>query len=297
VNPLSTHLAALEHACARTGLDPDGAQVIYQRANTVYKLRLPVVARLRHAPDPQKIRPRIKTSLQVTAWLGEQGFPAVQPLEVDQPVTAGEYLVTFWHFVPSAGEHWRDIAGLARLLRELHALPTPPFPLPRNDPLGSVREDAARCVWLTDNQRSWLLRRAGELQGEYAAANSALGCGLIHGDAHADNLIHTQTTTVLADWDAASYGPREQDLIPTRIGYRYDRPDTEWQCLYQDYLADPDHLPLLSLLLRMRELRALTPYLRATAKKAREEVTQRIEDLTSGHQQRPWRALDMSRAQ
>jgi aminoglycoside phosphotransferase (APT) family kinase protein len=295
MNTPSAALAALEHACTEAGLDAAGARVIYQRANIVCKLRGPVVARLRHAPDPQKVRPRLVASVQVTTWLGGEGFPAVQPLDVSQPVTSGEYLVTFWHFIPASGEPWRDMDGLAQLLRELHALPAPPFPLPANDPLGSVREDAARCRWLAGNQRSWLLQRAGELQEEYAGAGSALGCGLIHGDAHADNLIHTRHATVLADWDAASRGPREQDLIPTCIGYRYGRPGAEWQRLCQAYQVDPERLPLLPLLLQMRELRALTPYLRAAAGQAHGEVSRRIDDLVSGRQQRPWRAMDMSR--
>jgi hypothetical protein len=296
MNAAPAHQAALEQACAQAGLDAAGAEVIYQRANIVYKLRAPVVARLRQASDPQKVRSRLAASIQVTAWLGGQGFPAVQPLDVSQPVPAGEYLVTFWHFIPATGQPWRDIGGLARLLRELHALPAPPFQLPVNDPLGSVREDAARCPWLTENQRSWLLQRASELQAEYTGASSALGYGLIHGDAHADNLIHAQDTVVLADWDAASHGPREQDLIPTCIGYRYGRPDAEWQELQRADPAGPGRLPLLGLLLRMRELRALTPYLRASAGQAEDEVTRRIDDLISGRQQWPWRAMDLSRS-
>lgn len=39
-----------------------------------------------------------------------------------------------------------------------------------NDPLGLVREDAARCSRLTGEQRAWLPQRAGELQGEYSEA-------------------------------------------------------------------------------------------------------------------------------
>src|SRR5215471_13411655 len=118
MNSPPVHLMALAEACARAGLDAAGAQVIYQRANVVYRLaRQPVVVRLRRAPDPQKVQPRLAMSVKVTTWLNTISFPAVQPLEVDQPVAAQGYLVTFWHFFRATGQPWRDIGGLGRLLR------------------------------------------------------------------------------------------------------------------------------------------------------------------------------------
>jgi hypothetical protein len=47
--PRSLATDALTAACADVGLDSSGAEVIYQRASTVYKLEsAPVVARLRY---------------------------------------------------------------------------------------------------------------------------------------------------------------------------------------------------------------------------------------------------------
>jgi aminoglycoside phosphotransferase (APT) family kinase protein len=116
--------------------------------------------------------------------------PLSSTLDVPQPVPAHGYLVTFWHYIPSDKPGRRDIEALARLLRQLHALPPPPVRLPDTAPLGPVRADAAACQWLTDSQRGWLTARCDELEGQYAGAESALGCGLVHGDAHAGNLIH-----------------------------------------------------------------------------------------------------------
>jgi hypothetical protein len=287
---------ALAVACAAVGLDSSGAEVIYQRANTVCKLAsAPVVARLRCTSGSAAVLERLTASVRATRWLYELGFPAVRPLDVPQPVTAYGYLVTFWHYVPSAGQGGRDITALASSLRQLHALPAPAAALPATAPLGSVRADAAACGWLTGAQRNWLAGRCDEMEARYAGAESALGCGLVHGDAHPGNLIHGLGRVVLCDWDSVSHGPREQDLIPVRLGYRYGRPEAEWEQFCSTYQVDPGALPLLPLLARMRELRAVAAYLRlADVPEARAEARRRIGDLMSGTQHQPWQALNLA---
>ena len=307
--PLRAHLApslivaarpapelALAEACAKAGLDANGARVIYARSNTVYRLAgRPVVVRLRYAPGSSEWMTRIAASVAVTSWLAGQDFPTVRPLDADQPVTAHGYIVTFWHYVPQVGKQRRDIAVLGRLLRKLHSLPDPPVRLPAAKPLGSVREDTQHCEWLNDAQRSWLLARCGELERQYATTAWTLGCGLIHGDAWPENLIHTSGGPVLADWDAVSHGPREQDLVPLSIGYRFGRPSSQWERLCEIYGADPSALAGLPVLQRMRELRTIAAYLRAPDHpQARAEATRRITDLMSGIQQQPWQVLNLA---
>jgi hypothetical protein len=283
--------AALTEACALVGLDPDGAQAIYSRANTVYRLTGPsAVVRLRYAAGSAEWLARLTASVQVTAWLNSMGFPAVSPLDVEQPVTVQGYIATFWHYVPEVRRPWDDIEVLARLIRELHGLPAPPVQLPKTNPLGSVREDMGRCVWLTDTQRSWLGSRCEELARQYGATSFALGCGLLHGDAYTDNLIHTDDRVVLADWDSVSYGPREQDVVPTRMRYRFGEPPSRWEKLCRAYGVAPEGLIGLPVLLQMRELRALSPYIRSQQSAAQAEVSRRIADLMSGTQNRPWTA-------
>jgi hypothetical protein len=294
--PRSPTADALAAACAAAGLDSSGAEVIYQRANTVFKLAsMPVIARLRYASGSARVLERLTASVRATQWLHEMGFPAVRPLDVPQPVAAHGYLVTFWHFIPFAGQAGRDITALGWLLRQLHALPVPPVSLPATVPLGSVRADAAACQWLTDAQRRWLTARCDELEAQYATAESALGYGIIHGDAHPGNLIHAPDRVVLCDWDAVSHGPREQDLIPIRLGYRYGRPETEWDQLCTIYRVDVGGLPLIPLLERMRELRAVAAYLRlADLPQAKAEASHRINDLMTGTQHEPWQALNLA---
>jgi hypothetical protein len=136
---------ALTEACAQVGLDAGGAQVIYSRANTVYRLAdSPVVVRLRHSPDSADRLARLRVSVQVTAWLSTVGFPSVRPLNVRQPVIAQGYIATFWHFVSPCEPPSDDVAVLARIVRELHSLPPPPaVRLPEVNPLGSLRRVGA----------------------------------------------------------------------------------------------------------------------------------------------------------
>jgi Phosphotransferase enzyme family len=289
---------AVAEACAKVGLDGGGAQVIYARANIVYRLAaLPVVARLRYAPDSPEWMARLTASVQVTTWLSSIGFPTVRPVDVRQPVASCGYLVTFWDYVPDAmGPQQTDIATLARLLRQLHQQQQPPaVDLPVTNPLGSLRDDLRRCAWLTGSRRDWLVSECDELGGRYAKTSWTLGCGLLHGDAYTDNLINSSGGgAVLADWDSVSHGPREQDLVPTRMRYRFGRPAAEWDQFCAAYGIDPDEMQGLPLLQRMRELRALAAYIRSGAPAAQAEVRRRIDDLMSGKQDRPWTTMNLA---
>jgi Ser/Thr protein kinase RdoA (MazF antagonist) len=288
--------AALAATCAVVGLDSAGAEVLYDRANTVYKLaRLPVVVRLRYTRGDALWTRRLASSVQATAWLHQKGFACVRPLDLEQPVAADGYHATFWHYVPAARQPWEDVQTLGRLLRELHELGTPPVELQQASPLSSLREETERCTWLPDPQRSWVLGRYAELSRRYADTTWVLGQGLIHGDAWAENLIHGRDRVVLADWDSVSYGPREQDIVPTLIRHRFGRPAAEWEQFCQAYGVDPGELPGLIVLKEMRELRTLVPYLRSTGlPQVKAEVNRRISDLMDGTQSEPWHQLNLA---
>ena len=288
---------ALAAACAAAGLDAAGAQILHDRANTVFKLAgQPLIARLRYTRGSPAWMDKLTASVHITAWLHDRGFPTVQPASITQPVPARGYLVTFWHYLPEPGPPWEDVRTLGRLLRDLHQLgQAPPVTLPPASPLGSLPEDTQQSDWLPGPQRSWLLARYAELQHRYDATDWTLGCGLIHGDAYAENLIHTPRGPVLADWDSVSDGPREQDIVPTSIRHRFGRPPGEWDQFCAAYGISPRGLPGLAVLREIRELRTLVPYLRATGKPAAQaEATRRIHDLMTGTQTQPWHALNLA---
>lgn len=287
---------ALGLACAAVGFRSAGAEVLYDRANTVYKLAgQPVVARLRYARGSRVLMERLTASVYVTAWLHEQCFPTVTPVDVQQPIEADGYIATFWRFVEATKPPWEDVESLGRLLRRLHSIGMPPVHLPAASPLGTMVEDTTRCSWLDENRKPWLLGRLEELQRRYDATTWTLGCGLIHGDAYAENLIQPAGGPVLGDWDSVSYGPREQDIVPTSIRHRFGRPAVEWGQFCAAYGVDPGDLPGLALLREMREVRTLVPYVRSAGNRAAQaEVRRRIDDLMSGTQKEPWHVLNFA---
>jgi hypothetical protein len=115
---------ALASACTAAGLNGEDAHVLHDRANTVCKLaRQPIVARPRYAPEDPVMMSRLTASVQVTAWLNKLGFPAVRPLDIQQPVAAHGYLATLWHYLEATRPPWEDVTSLGRLLRQLHQLP------------------------------------------------------------------------------------------------------------------------------------------------------------------------------
>jgi len=285
---------ALKAACARAGLDVRDAVVLHVRANAVYHLPCErAVARIRYAPGgSDAIVERFAAAVAVTRWLRRQRFPAVEPLDVDQPVAVAGHVASFWKYLTVTGEARREAAALGCLVRWLHDLSPPPVQPPAANLLGSLRADLESSSEVTAGERDWLLGRAGELEHQYQHSRSVLGVGLVHGDAHAGNLLHTADGVVLGDWDSVSYGPRELDLVPTSLWYRFGRPEAEWGRFCAAYGVSPASLPSLPLLQRLRELRALAAYVRNAADPVfGMELSKRITALRTGSQAQPWRAL------
>jgi aminoglycoside phosphotransferase (APT) family kinase protein len=286
--------AALQAACAAVGLDGRDAQLLHIRGNAVYHLpRIGVIARLRVVPgDPGAVRAQLTAALRVTARLRDNGYPATEPLDLDQPVVVDGHLATFWRYVTVTSTGRRDLAALGRLIRRLHSLPPADIPLPEASPLGTLRADLDASDAITPADRQWLLDRADDLEDQYQRAQWALGLGLIHGDAHAGNLLHAASGVILGDWDSVSHGPRELDLTPTSMWYRYGRPRAEWDAFCAAYGVSAADLPGLPLLQELRELHAIAAYIRnATGDAFRDELARRVTSLKDGNRAMAWRAL------
>ncbi|MBO3752062.1 aminoglycoside phosphotransferase family protein [Streptosporangiaceae bacterium NEAU-GS5] len=284
--------AALDAACREAGLSPSGALLLRNFANIVYLLPAEsVVVRLTEAATPGRYE-RLVTSIRTTRWLAEQGFPAIQPIDVRQPIAAEGHFATFWSYERHEGPP-PDPAALGIMLRLLHALPPVPFDLPTYDPFGSVRRAIGACRVLRDEERGWLLERCSALSDSYYERLSfALPYGLVHGDAHRGNLLRTSGRLVLCDWDSVSAGPREIDLIPTLQGGRFGLTECMRDRFADAYGFDPRDWFGFVIMRDIRELQTLTAVLRRAHldEASRAELRLRLDSLRAGDD-RTWNAF------
>ncbi|GLW13141.1 aminoglycoside phosphotransferase [Microtetraspora sp. NBRC 13810] len=278
--------AALDQACRSCGLDPAGATLLRTFANTVYLLPVDgVVVRLAEATTPGKYD-RLVTSVRVTRWLAEHGYPTVRPLEVRQPVAAEGFLVTFWHHESDPGEQEPpEPECLGPMLRRLHDLPPVPFELPVYDPFGSVRRAIEASRVLSAADRGWLFDRCSALaETYYEQLTFALPYGLIHGDAHRGNVVRASGRVLLCDWDSVSAGPREIDLIPTLQGTRFGFTGAQRDAFCRAYGYDASLWDGYPVLRDMREMQTLTAVLRNAHRDpgAHRELEHRLASLRAG---------------
>lgn len=207
----------LHTVCGEAGLDASGAKLLRLAANAVFRLQTAQVVVRISAPGARFAQ--VYRTVRVARWLGQIGFPAVRLHgEWEQPVVLGEYLATFWDYLPQ-GSTPPPLEALAQLLRQLHPL-TAPFPLPRWDPIADARQSLARGSGLMEADHAFLERRCDELEAELAQITPELPAGVIHGDAWQGNALMRYDATVLADLDQVSVGPREWDLVPTVVNAR-----------------------------------------------------------------------------
>ena len=165
---------------------------------------------IRIATNPAALD-RVATSIAVTRWLADRGFPCVIPADVeDQPLVISGHIVSAWRYVPITETPAPTGAEMGRLLRDLHAQGDPPHPLgPLDDPLASVASalDEAPDA-MPRASRSWLADRIASLRSQWSAMDFPLPTGLIHGDAHIGNLMRTTSgEIILGDWDHVATGP------------------------------------------------------------------------------------------
>ena len=279
---------ALVHAAECSGLDPRGAKLIRRFATAVYHLpAVGSVARVALVTSPGTVT-RLATSVAITRWLAETGFPAVEPLPVAQPVTSHGCAVTFWRYLPQHGPE-PGPADLGYLLRRLHRLGTPPVTLPAYQPLVPIRRRIESSPAISDDDRAWLLDRCAQLVHAYRQLSFPLAAGMIHGDAWRGNLLRDGNRVVLADWDAVSTGPRETDLIPTLQAPRFGLPEDQRDAFIAAYGHDIRSWDGYPILREIRELSTLSALLRDghIDPPAGRELQIRLQSLRTGDD-RPW---------
>ncbi|CAL9575224.1 hypothetical protein SUDANB120_04935 [Streptomyces sp. enrichment culture] len=172
---------------------------------------------------------RAERELAVAAWLEQAGIPAVRAAEPGARLVDG-HPVTVWHRLPDAVRP-AGPADLAQLLRQLHALPAPPFALPARDLLGGVERWLRLAGDAVDPADAAYLRaRRDAYADEVAALAPCLPPGPIHGDALPRNVHAGPDGPVLVDLETVSADLREHDLVVMALSRdRYGLPDAAYR--------------------------------------------------------------------
>jgi aminoglycoside phosphotransferase (APT) family kinase protein len=283
---------ALAKVCAMADLDPTGAELLRLTNNAVFRLaRHPVVVRI---VASRALRHRVEKVVRVATWFAEHDVPAVRLLSgVDQPVRVAGHVATLWDTVPVGGAT-PDGRDLARLLRMIHGLPVPTFPLPAWHPLDDVRRRIDEAEGLPDADRLFLLRRCDEAEGRISELRFSLPGGrncLIHGDAHFGNVIPSPSGPVLCDFDSSCVGPPEWDLTPLAVGVvRFGEPADRYQELVRTYGLDVTRWDGFPVLRELRELKLITSVLpiMVSNPEVRPELLRRLEDFRRGDTSARW---------
>lgn len=287
---------ALEFASSEVGLDPSGARLVRMHSNTVFHLPTSdAVARI--ATSGPDIAERIAASLTATEWLATRGFSTVKP-KVGRAVEHGGLIVSFWVYEETVQAE-RSLPALARLLRELHAITDVSLDLPfMPSPLGGVARAVDSHPQAFDgNDRDWLANEISECERRWSQMKFSLPHGLIHGDAHPNNLLYTDAGALLCDWDHVSYGPREWDLVQSVYFHRrFPVPGDDLGAFAGAYGWDLRDWPDADDLVAVREISDLGSYIRTAAAKpeARTELAYRLQTLRDGDTTAPWNSPSRS---
>jgi thiamine kinase-like enzyme len=273
------------------GLDPDGATLLRLGSNAVYQLKAPVTARIaRPGTDAAPVR----RSVAVALWLEAVGYPAVRAVDVDQPVIADGYLVTFWQSVSDYGDQFASTPEIAAILARLHHLTVSEgLHLPPLGPFANAVERIGANTWLTPDDRAFFTATLARLHDAYAGLEFVLPQGVIHGDASVGYVLRDRRgTLVLIDLDGFAIGPREWDLMQTAMYYDSFGWHTreEYEDFARVYGYDIRQWPGYPVLREVREFLMVTWLIQKAAEDAQAaaEATKRITALRTGASRKDW---------
>ncbi len=289
--PDAAYRPSLVPACQQAGLTADGARLLRVHSNAIYHLPAEnAVVRIRNASALERMRNAVKTA----TWLADQGYPALRPLKVTQPIVVGTNLATFWEYLSPGNGRRPETKDLAHLLRDLHQHPKPPFPLPPIRPLGHTADDARDSTILSQYERGWLIVRCSELEEAFARLAANLSQSIVHGDGHTNNVMpHPTQGWALIDWDSVGIGPPQYDFMPTYLRpRRFGYPQATWREFAAAYGVNPTGDIHLDLLAQIREIRSLSAFIRGAEHNpaARVELSNRLTSLMTKDRTCTWHA-------
>jgi aminoglycoside phosphotransferase (APT) family kinase protein len=282
-------LRVLRLACAEAGLDAADAEPIRLGENAIFRLPRGLVARIARTGQENAAR----NEITVARWMAVVGVPAVEAIDVAQPIVVEGRAVTFWR--EFFEQRHATIAEIAGALKQLHSRALPAdLALPRLAPFVRLADRITEATVISDDDRDWLRLRLDQLRAAYDDLPAGLPSSVIHGDAWYGNVVSTEDDRVIfVDLERCSVGPPEWDLVSTAVRYSsFGTLDlAEYQEFATSYGYDVLDWPGFEVLRDIRELR-VTCYAaqRATENSAYgEEAAKRIASVRGERGPRPWK--------
>jgi aminoglycoside phosphotransferase (APT) family kinase protein len=268
---------ALSAICHAAEVDSDSAVLLRYTMNAVFRLdKAGVVVRMAPVANREVVG-RVAEVAEVFARL-ELPTARLAP-GIYQPAVADGWIATIWTLLPQRPGRRHDPVDLAEPLRALHAVADLDVEVPPWNPLGQIRGLLAKAAALDGEDhaylRDWSTRAFGmnhaevlsrlqdkcdELDADLATTEWTLPRSVVHGDAHAGNLLDDRSgQVVLGDLDSVSIGPPEWDLVPAAHGaLRFGDDPAQHQAFARAYGLDVTACPAWDVLRRIRELQLVT---------------------------------------
>lgn len=236
----------------------------------------------------------MRRSVAVARWIEATDYPAVRAIDVDQPVIADGYVVTFWQSVSDGGDQFASTSEIAAILARLHHLTAPEdLHLPTLDPFANAAQRIDANTWLTADDNAFFTATLARLRDAYAGLEFVLPQGVIHGDVSVGNVLRdSQGAPVLIDLDGFAIGPREWDLVLTAMYYDMFGWHTrqEYEDFARVYGYDIRQWAGYPVLREVREFVMVTWLIQKAAEDAQAaaESTKRIAALRTGASRMDW---------
>lgn len=281
--------AAMREIAAVLSTPAEDARLMQMTNNAVFAL--PEAGLVIRIARTRRLRNRVSKVVQLAQWFAEIDAPTIRLApDVVQPVQVGPLLASVWQYVPPTPPP-PTAEDLGSVLREFHRLGPVPIALPQWDPVGDARSRIADADGLSEDDRRYLLDWCDRLDAPVAALALRAGSRLIHGDAHAANLLRDHSgQVVFCDFDATTFGPWQVDLVAVAVGEeRFGRSGAH-AALAAAYGYDVTTDPSWPLLREARELKmiaAAVPLLLGSAG-VRAEFTARLQSVRASDHEARW---------
>jgi thiamine kinase-like enzyme len=280
--------------CQEVGIRSDDAKLIRHQTNAVYLLeREQAVVKIAR---PDYAIEHIQRTVDLTRRLMGIDFPTVPLLDVEQPLVIEDSAMTFWRYLPQR----RPItaADIAAPLRWLHSLPHPPHmsvpTMPRLDAISAIRYSLERERILSSDEHALLVSRCASLESALHELSYKRPDCLIHGDPQHGNTLWQGQHAVLCDWESASTGPAEWDLVTIEVHCRrFQHPEETYADFCRVYGRDVREWEGFETMRDVRELRMICTNARKSAPTSRSaaEVRRRVVQLQEETVDAAWSIL------